>query len=435
VILRPISFVNRKDGFVTNTVTGNDINNRDRFNLRGDFLFNPSDELEIRVIADFDNISEECCATVNLVPGPTLAAIQAAGGDLITSDPDARTQLTNIDPTNEQDNYGVSAQVDYDFGNDVALTSITSYRRIDTFADIDADFTSADLITNDITTDIETFTQEFRLTGTTGSLDWQLGAFYFKEDIETENNLVFGGGFRPFVDALVAGGGAITGAEVGAQMAIDGLLEAGLDPTSPAFAETIQGAAEAGAIQGAQTAVADFAGLENVPGEFFADGAGVSELGTLDNEALSIFGQFDYHINDRLTASLGVNFTFDDKEATIIQPLSDVFSSVNLDDEVPDPDTAEALSDLQFLPPLVDLTSADPDSETEDSELTYNLRLAYDLTDRLNLYGSFTTGFKASSFNLTRDSQPGFRFADPEEATVFELGLKGTFARGSILPS
>ena len=411
---------NRKDGFVTNEVTGNDINNRDRFNLRGDFLFTPSDELEVRVIADFDNISEECCASVNLFAGPTLGAIQAAGGDLVANDPDSRTQLTNIDPTNEQDNYGVSAQVDYDFGNDVSFTSITSYRRIDTFADIDADFTSAALITNDIETNFETFTQEFRLTGSTNTFDWQVGAFYFKEDVDIENNLVFGSGFRPFVDALVAGGGAQTGAET----AIEGLVAAGLDPTDPAFAATIQAAAD----QGAQIATASFNGLEGaVPGEFFADGAGVSEIGTLDNEALTLFGQLDYHFNDRLTGSIGLSYTVDDKEATIIQPQSDVFSSLDLDDF-----GASALEDLQFLPPLVDLNSGDPDSETDDTELTYNLRLAYDLTDNLNLYGSYTTGFKASSFNLTRDSTPGFRFADPEEASVFEVGLKGTFSRGSF---
>ena len=395
---------NRKDGFVTNEVTGNDINNRDRFNLRGDFLFTPSDELEVRVIADFDNISEECCASVNLFAGPTVAAIQAAGGDLVANDPDSRTQLTNIDPTNEQDNYGVSAQVDYDFGNDVSFTSITSYRRIDTFADIDADFTSADLITNDIETNFETFTQEFRLTGSTNTFDWQVGAFYFKEDVDIENNLVFGDGFRPFVDALVFGGGGVAG--LTAFGGLDFALQNGL--LAPL-------------------------GFDQTPEPFFDAGPGVSELGTLDNEALTLFGQLDYHINDRLTASIGLSYTIDDKEATIIQPQSDVFSGLDLD--ALGTATGNDLSDLealQFLPPLVDLNSGDPDSETDDTELTYNLRLAYDLTDNLNLYGSYTTGFKASSFNLTRDSTPGFRFADPEEASVFEVGLKGTFSRGSF---
>ena len=454
--------INQKDGYVTNQVTGNDINNRDRYNVRGDLLFTPNDNLEIRVIADFDNIDEECCATVNLFAGPTLAAIQGTvpftnesiSGELVPNDPDARIQSTSIDPTNQQDNYGISTQVDYDFGN-VAFTSITSYREIDTFANIDADFTSADLITNDIQTDIETFTQEFRLTGTSEKFDWQVGAFYFNEDIQTENNLPFGSEFRPFVNGLVALGG-ISGA-------IEELVIAGLDPNDPA---------NLGALQtGALTALGGFNAVEAATGgPFFAEGPGVSEVGTLENESLSLFGQFDYHINDRLTASLGLNWTIDEKDATIVQTSNDVFSSLDLvqvgfggifqdqtglaptpeniatfaqanpaafaafNAAANDPDTnpALALSALQFLPPLVDLNAGDVDSSTEDRELTYTLKLAYDFSDSLSGYVSYGTGFKASSFNLSRDSRVGQRFADPEEASVLEFGLKGTFPRGSF---
>ena len=73
------------------------------------------------------------------------------------------------------------------------------------------------------------------------------------------------------------------------------------------------------------------------------------------------------------------------------------------------------------------------------------MRLAYDLSPDVNIYASYATGFKASSFNLARDSRPlasdlaavraanptfnnltaGSRFAGPENAKVIELGLKG----------
>src|SRR3546814_16386774 len=42
-------------------------------------------------------------------------------------------------------NYGGSAQIDYDLGN-MALTSITAYREVRSFANQDSDFTAADLI-------------------------------------------------------------------------------------------------------------------------------------------------------------------------------------------------------------------------------------------------------------------------------------------------
>ncbi|WP_439107616.1 TonB-dependent receptor domain-containing protein, partial [Congregibacter sp.] len=82
-----------------------------------------------------------------------------------------------------------------------------------------------------------------------------------------------------------------------------------------------------------------------------------------------------------------------------------------------------------------------------DSDTTYTLRLAYDLTQNINVYAGVSTGFKASSWNLSRDSRPfpedipalaaagllvpnlteGTRYAGPEESTVYEIGLKAEF--------
>jgi iron complex outermembrane receptor protein len=68
--------------------------------------------------------------------------------------------------------------------------------------------------------------------------------------------------------------------------------------------------------------------------------------------------------------------------------------------------------------------------------------------DNINLYASAGTGFKATSWNLSRDSRPfasdipaldaagltvnnlttGTRYAGPEDALVYELGFKGSWA-------
>jgi len=430
---------NQKDGYLTNLATGNDINNRDRYSLRGDLLFTPNDNLEIRVLADFDNIDEECCGTVNLFAGPTLAAVQFSDssglglGSLVANDPESRSLISNVDPNNAQDNYGASVQVDYDFGN-VLLTSITSYREIDTFFEIDADFTSADLVTNDVASDIETFTQEFRLTGSTGAFDWQVGLFYFDEDIENNNNLPLGGDFLNFAGALVAGG-------------------LGVDPAL--------GGLGIGIIEQAARDVG-----QDLPAINSFAGPGLAEFGTLENESYSIFGQLDYNVTDRLTASFGFNYTSDDKDSSFAQlENSETFSAINLGTGtvpegtfVPDPalaanlaanpivgalagttpidafvaGTLASLTALQFLPPFTDFPNADEDGQSSDSETTFSLRLAYDFNDSLSGYVSYNEGFKASSVNLSRDSLPGLRFAEPEEAEVFEIGLKGSFSRGSF---
>ncbi|QYU71059.1 TonB-dependent receptor [Leptolyngbya sp. 15MV] len=106
-----------------------------------------------------------------------------------------------------------------------------------------------------------------------------------------------------------------------------------------------------------------------------------------------------------------------------------------------------ALRPLQFLPPFLNVPNSVESGRTSDSDWSYTARLAYDISPTLNAYASFATGFKASSFNLSRDSRPlasdlpairgagiapvnlttGSRFAGPEETEVMELGLKGNW--------
>lgn len=80
------------------------------------------------------------------------------------------------------------------------------------------------------------------------------------------------------------------------------------------------------------------------------------------------------------------------------------------------------------------------------------MRLAYEANDNFNFFATAATGFKATSWNLSRDTRPfpddeaaltaagliqknqtfGTRFAGPEESTVYELGMKSRFKRGAL---
>ena len=64
------------------------------------------------------------------------------------------------------------------------------------------------------------------------------------------------------------------------------------------------------------------------------------------------------------------------------------------------------LQPLQFLPPFLNVPNSVEDGQTDDSDWSYTARLAYDISPFLNVYVSYATGFKASSFNLSRDSRP-----------------------------
>lgn len=117
------------------------------------------------------------------------------------------------------------------------------------------------------------------------------------------------------------------------------------------------------------------------------------------------------------------------------------------------------LQGFQFQPPFLTIPNAVEDGKTRDDKLTYLFRASYEVTPEVNVYASYATGFKASSINLSRDSRPsgddfiagpggstfaapsspildaglalpnlvsGSRFAGPEEAEVYEIGLKAS---------
>ena len=125
---------------------------------------------------------------------------------------------------------------------------------------------------------------------------------------------------------------------------------------------------------------------------------------------------------------------------------------------------------LQFIPKGLDFPNSVEDGSSSDSNTSFTLRLAYNVNENVNVYGSYATGFKATSWNLWSDSRPfpkdyttsstirdpyknneivsaaasspirdatditvpnnlttGTRYAAPEEAKVIELGVKASF--------
>ena len=84
---------------------------------------------------------------------------------------------------------------------------------LDSFYAIDADFSTGDYLVNSVDTQIDTFTQEFRLTSTgDNTIDWMVGGFYFDEQIDFNNDLDYGDEFRSFIDALTIAAGPVSAA-------------------------------------------------------------------------------------------------------------------------------------------------------------------------------------------------------------------------------
>ncbi|MEM6818363.1 MAG: TonB-dependent receptor [Pseudomonadota bacterium] len=423
---------NQRDGYFDNFADGSEINERNRYGVRGDLLFEPNETFSLRVIADFDEIDENCCGTTNLFNGPTGGAVQLIGGNLVPNDPFSYGTFINFDSDNEIENSGLSAQMDFDYDN-FSITSITAFRNQSAVSNADSDFTSADLIGRNFEDrDIDTFTQELRLTTSFGEkTDFLFGIFYAQEDVQYNTALLYGADFRAYGELLAAAGGA--------------------DPNTFSDLE---------------------AGLGLPAGTFFAPGAGARDMAEQDDESLSIFANFDFYLTDRATLTVGANYTTVEKDIMLTQNNTDVFSQLdfaaigvglglppalaNVPCSATNPPPAcnalLALRPFQFLPQALPIPNSVESGTSDDSDVTYTLRFAYDLTDSLNAYVSYGTGFKATSWNLSRDSRPipadlaalqaaslasatslpGTRFAAPEETTVYEIGLKGSFDRGNF---
>ena len=412
---------NRRDGYNKDLATGARLGDRDRWFARGQLLFQPDSQLSVRLIADYGKIDEVCCGVVNVRQSAATAAIRAVGGNVNDpADRFANEVYSNYVPQNKIENYGFSGQVDYEMGP-LTLTSITAYRHTDSFNDYDADFTSADILQRNASdTRIKTFTQEFRASASIADkLTALVGAYYFNEKIDQTGQLQWGTAARPYLDLLVRG-------QSNNAFTIGGL-------------ETLFGT-----LQGNPALYTN---------RFFTPGQGLDEGYRLNNEAISLFAQFDVKLGDRLTLTGGVNYTHDKKNFATNVVSNDVFAALNLPalrtaatgagiaqtvggligapgglasaaqvaafaqanpaafssiSTAVNTQTAALLNlrKLQFLPPFLNLPNAVEDGRTRDNNLSWTARASYDLTDTMNIYAGVATGFKASSVNLSRDSRP-----------------------------
>jgi iron complex outermembrane receptor protein len=396
---------NHRDGYYDNIELGTEQNELDRWNLRGQLLWTPSDVLEVRVIADADSLTELCCGVANLVDGPTGDVVRALGGNLVAEDPFAYAGYYDFDSSTDNQTQGISLQIDRVFPL-FTVTAILAYRELDQVQLGDVDYTSARLVDpeqgNLTDTLIDTFTSEIRIASRgEGRLDWMAGAFRFREDVDISGSFGYGEQYRAYSDALA--GGFITVAEQ---------FYSALDPTISS-------------------------------GTFLAESTGfIEENSALEDETISLFAQGDFHFSEYLTLTAGLNYTESDKQASATFVNNDVFSALEFDGT-----PFAALQPFQLLPPFVNYPNDVEDGRSNDDDVTYTLRLSWSPDAHVSAYAGVSTGFKASSWNLSRDSRPlasdlaalegaglavpnlttGTRFAGPEESVVYEIGVKAAY--------
>ncbi|MEK9213171.1 TonB-dependent receptor [Sphingomonas sp. 2378] len=372
----------RRDGVIDNIRTGRDTNTLGTQAVRGQLLFKPDDTIQMRVIADFTNFQAYCCGQVYLRTGTSLRAANrqfggpnglAAQFGYTPASTNAYDRVTDIDgplgvDTNEG---GVSAITDWNLGP-VTLTSVTAWRFWNWDAENDRDYTGIPVqLSQHIPSRQDQYSQELRLASNgTGPLSYVVGLYGFRQRLTGRPISIYG----PAAARYLIGTSVTTG-------------------TAPNQVTTA------------------------VPSNLL-DGYG--QDGRTDFRSLSYaaFGEVNYRFLDRLTATIGLRYTQEDKDGYYTTTVSGGPATTN---------TALINARLGVLRPQ------SYEAHDSDGSLSGRGNLAWQVTDTTMAYASYARGFKSGGINMSglpldSNNRPVLATAvvRPERNETYEVGLKNT---------
>ncbi|MFL6861840.1 MAG: TonB-dependent receptor [Allosphingosinicella sp.] len=460
----------QRDGFyhVVNPTGGTEsrVNDRNRYFVRGQLLYEPNDTLKIRLIGDYTHRHESCCGAVyvdntvdpqigalNDPANPLLVggAVNPAGNNIINvlrdlgqplaafSNPYSRNIYISPGRTYKgtTEDAGVSLQVDWNFGG-ATLTSITAYRDYRSGQPGDIDYSAVDILYrspagNGVERHFKTLSQELRLQGTAfdNHLDWLVGGYFADEDLTVSDNLRFGNQYGRFATCRIVSGGG---------------LAALYSPTSPGCL-----AARPPATFGAASPIiyAAFDRLDAVN-----DKGSTRDTYFQNSRNYAIFTHNIFHLTEKVALTVGLRYTNERKR----------FHALFGNDNAACPAQQAALVPFLTNPALAAVAGAllsltcqgnataelngvsIADRKSED-KFTGTGVLSWKPVDDLMLYASYSRGYKAGGFNLDRSAlkspllpfsaTPGGAQAltgnlkfDPEVNDAYELGAK--YSNGPI---
>ena len=370
----------QNDGYIKNTVNGARYDNTDDKGVRGQLLLEPTSNLTVRIIANYDHADANCCiiGPVNIVTNyangaPVIPSIAGPGGrytaagyTLPTINPFART--TDIDSWTHyaMETGSLSAQADYNLDG-FTLTSITAGGYTNWYPHLDADAVGIPIITTgNQTTYQRQFSQELRVTSPLGgAVDYTGGLFFFYQQLNDHAVTTYG------------------------QDAASVFLD-----TPPNSGATYQ--ATQAALNGMGSADTD------IPNTFSG----------------AAYGQATWHITPKLDLTGGARFTYEDKTGNYYATQQGGISLAG------DP-LAQAIRNA-YAPTL-------PYKLQHSNMLPGGLvTLSYKPQPNILTYALYSHGEKSAGLNfIASTSVP--KIVAPEKIDDYEIGAKTTLLDGRLL--
>jgi iron complex outermembrane receptor protein len=417
----------QRDGFTKALFEHDDYGDMDTQAIKGSLVWAAHDDINLKLIADYSDSNEVCCfgnpvplnREASLVRDPAVGLNdyyqQAAmanfntGIDLMALDPDDRESQVNSQPSNDNTEQGLVVDVDWDLGF-AELRSISGYRDWKYNSRGDFDFGAVDIGELEEDYKVDTYSQEFNLTGTLGefgpvkSVEYVAGLYYAYEDFQQ---------YRVF--------------DAGRDQ--KGIWEL-FWPAQAGVPEPVLRALLGG-------------------GEWATEGLPIGEVQhKLETETMAAFTHFTVALTEQFSTILGVRYS--DEEKTMDR-YNLLFSDVA--------DYSEYLQANMLGGYFLGANIAGPDingQKYSDGEWTYDIKGQYFLTPEVQFYGGYSHGFKAGGIGMDPEAgggQPsglnsplvkqllgtgnGTGFADLEDATydpefvdTWEVGAKADYFGG-----
>lgn len=424
------------DGMIENR-SGGDLNDNDVWALRGQLLFEISEETELLLNAragELDNTNapfEHSAARLNgdglgeRINGTDYSDLGGWNGWGNYADPDGgKIHSGDYDANGyiKVETEGFTGTLKTVVGDGMEFVSITDFNTLKRDYLEDSDASPNPFFHFSVKSDMEQFSQEFRLSGETDTTRWVTGVYY----MNYEGDLFTGGTAGGFARAAFG------------DIVLQGFIVPA-DPNNPTPAE-IQDAFD-------------------LTQALFPDEFGFNSPFSTETESTAIFGQMEFDLSDAVTVTAGLRWSKEEKTTQFDQYYSAFASSTSNrvveqdwfglgspvwsfgngqysnrgifvfdNGDVPE-NFADPTDPNQVVTPLIE---GQMDTDIDDSFVTWKLGLDWQVSDDTLTYLSYNRGIKAGGFNAPLDATlymygflaPEDMKFDKETLDAFEVGFK-----------
>jgi iron complex outermembrane receptor protein len=318
---------------------------------------------------------------------------------------------------------GHGLTVTWDVKDDLQIKFVTSYREVEQRTAINYGGVFGIGLTNATgrgIIDQDQFSQEFQFLGNflDGKIDYVAGLYYYSENVH-EQGIHNRGAFLNANPSNAATTIPAYGTDfpfIGSLAAVFGVAQASLaTPASVPAAGALLG--NLGRLAALPLLDANDAPVTvDSPQAIIGSATGVNPtymtiLGA-DVESLAVYAQFDYHMSDKIDFTFGVRFSDDTRDAERELDLRSLATP-----------TCNPAGGARFN------VNCTVKRSVESDNLDINLALNYSVSDEVDVYWRYATGYKAAG--IDRRSLAFGTFAD-ETLSSIEWGVKSLFAKGRV---